>query len=305
MNRGVERRDIFLDDGDRRTFLALLARVVPRFRWRLHAYVLMPNHYHLLIETLEPTLSRGMQRLGGDYAEAFNVRRDRVGHLFGGRFKAHLIDSEAYLLEVARYIVLNPVRASFVATPHEWTWSSYHATVGAVHTPQWLTTSAILDRFDPWSRDKAASMYEEFVRARCEDKTSPWAALEGQVYLGSDAFIESVQRRIEERERSPEHPRPQRIVRCASVDEVVDALRIVTGESIGRKAPAPVRLAYAELAHTEALAPLHQIGASLGIKSSGARYLIRRAGELRGCDADFTRLLEEVRLKIRNCKLQM
>ncbi len=119
-SRGVDREDIFLDDCDRRRFLRILALAVPHFRWRLHAYVLMTNHYHLLVETVEPTLSRGMKTIGGDYAAWFNKRHRRVGHLFQGRFNAQLIDSDEYLLQVARYVVLNPVRAHMVANALEW-----------------------------------------------------------------------------------------------------------------------------------------------------------------------------------------
>ena len=110
-SRGVDRHDIFLDDHDRHHFLDLLGVTIPQFRWRLHAYVLMSNHYHLLVEMTEPTLSRGMKKIGGDYARWFNKRHRRVGHLFQGRFKAHLIDRDEYLLSVVRYIVLNPVPA--------------------------------------------------------------------------------------------------------------------------------------------------------------------------------------------------
>src|SRR5436190_398186 len=101
-NRGVERRDIYLDDRDRSAFVELLASTVETYHWRVHAYVLMTNHFHLLAETPEPTLSRGMQFLTGEYADHFNHAHGRSGHLIQGRFSSHLVEKESYLLEVSR-----------------------------------------------------------------------------------------------------------------------------------------------------------------------------------------------------------
>ena len=124
-SRGNARQRVFRDDEDRETFLATLAWVVARFRWRCHAYCLMDNHIHLLIDTPQPNLSRGMRQLNGVYTQRFNRRHRRVGHLFQGRFQAILVEKEGYLLELARYIVLNPVRAKMVKTPERYPWSSY------------------------------------------------------------------------------------------------------------------------------------------------------------------------------------
>ena len=109
-SRGNARKKIFLDDIDRDEFLATLGWVVERFGWGCHAYCLMDNHFHLLIETPKPNLSLGMRQLNGVYTQRFNRRHKRVGHLFQGRFKAILVERDSYLLELARYIVLNPVR---------------------------------------------------------------------------------------------------------------------------------------------------------------------------------------------------
>jgi REP element-mobilizing transposase RayT len=122
-SRGNAYQDVFLDDADRERFLEVLKQTVDRFNWLCHAYCLMMNHYHLLIETVDPTLSRGMRQLNGVYTQAFNRRHERVGHLFQGRYKAILVEKETYLLELSRYIVLNPVRAKMVKKPEEWEWS--------------------------------------------------------------------------------------------------------------------------------------------------------------------------------------
>lgn len=128
--RGNEKRKIFCDDSDRILLLDLLGKAVDRFGWILTAYGLMPNHFHLVMELISANLSRGMQWLNGTYAQAFNRRHDRVGHLFQGRFKAFLVDKENYMLEVLRYVVLNPVRAKMVSRPEDYAWSSHRATVG-------------------------------------------------------------------------------------------------------------------------------------------------------------------------------
>ena len=124
-SRGDRREDIFLDDEDRQMWMDVLGLVCERFNWVVHAYCQMSNHYHLLLETADGNLSAGMRHLNGLYTQRFNRRHGMVGHLFQGRYKAILIQKEAHLLELARYLVLNPVRAKMVATPDEWPWSSY------------------------------------------------------------------------------------------------------------------------------------------------------------------------------------
>jgi REP element-mobilizing transposase RayT len=302
-SRGVERRNVFADDCDRRAFLRTVAAVVRGFRWRLHAYVLMSNHFHMLVETVEPTLSRGMHKLGGTYAAFFNQRHDRVGHLFQGRFKAHLIDSETYLLRVAKYIVLNPVRAGIVARAEEWIWSSHRAAAGLASVPRWLTITEILARFDPCDPAIARKLYRQFVD-EVPSGSSPWDALVGQLYLGGEEFMDRVQRRIDERSRSEEHPRAQRIVRCATIEDVRRAVVNVTREAPAKSASPRSRTAFATLARTEALASLKEIGASLGISAEGASYLIRRSREMRREDAAFAQLIERIQLVIRNYRLQ-
>ncbi len=129
-SRGNEKKAVFKDDQDRELFLKILAEVNKRYHWFCHAYCLMDNHYHLLIETPEGNLSLGMRQLNGVYTQAFNKKRNRTGHLFQGRYKAILIQKDNHLLEACRYVVLNPVGARLVERPEDWKWSSYRATVG-------------------------------------------------------------------------------------------------------------------------------------------------------------------------------
>ena len=150
--RGNARQKIFFRDADRQLFLDVLARVVGRYGWICHAYCLMANHYHLLVETPKPNLSLGMRQLNGIYTQAFNRSHRRVGHLFQGRFKAILVEKESYLLELCRYIVLNPVRVKGNAQTGTWKWSSYRATAGLVSTPEFLTIDWVLGQFGKTER---------------------------------------------------------------------------------------------------------------------------------------------------------
>jgi putative transposase len=139
--RGNGRAAIYRDDADRALFLRTLAATIERRRWLCHAFCLMTNHYHLLLETQGPTLSRGMRDLNGIYTQAFNRRHRRPGHVFQDRFKAILVERDSHLLELCRYVVLNPVRARMVRDAADWPWSSYAATAGLAEAPAWLTTA--------------------------------------------------------------------------------------------------------------------------------------------------------------------
>ena len=200
---------MFRDDSDRERFLAVLGRTVSLFRWKLHAYVLMGNHYHLLLETPEPTLSRGMRQLNGVYTQAFNRFHRRVGHLFQGRFKAILVEKEAHLLELCRYVVLNPVRAGIVRSARGWPWSSYRATAGLTDVPEWLETAWTLDQFGR-TRAKAVEAYRRFVAEGTAGGYAPWKEVQGQIYLGSEEFRTETLRRTAAGRKGREVPRPQR-----------------------------------------------------------------------------------------------
>ncbi|OQW36990.1 MAG: addiction module toxin RelE [Nitrospira sp. SG-bin1] len=186
-SRGNARQDIVEDDHDRSLFLSLLGHVVDRYGWLCYAYCLMDNHYHLLIETPQPTLSLGMRQLNGRYTQTYNRRHARVGHLFQGRFTAILVEKEVHLLELCRYVVLNPVRAKLVPHPRQWAWSSYRATGGEMTPPPFLTTDWILGHFAQ-RVGLAQERYRAFV-AEGRGGPRPWDQLTGQIYLGSEDFI--------------------------------------------------------------------------------------------------------------------
>jgi REP element-mobilizing transposase RayT len=160
--RGVERRMIFLGDDDRKLFLALLDKVAAKYGWVIHAYCLMGNHYHLVVETPGGNISDGMRDLNGQYAAKFNRKYGRTGHLFGGRFHSTLITKGAQLLATCRYVVLNAWRAGLCPHPRNWRWSSYNATVGRRRRPRFLTVDWLLRQFSPRLRE-ARELYREFV----------------------------------------------------------------------------------------------------------------------------------------------
>lgn len=207
-SRGDGREDIYLSDADREVWLAVLGQVCMRFNWVCHAWCQMSNHYHLLIETPEANLAQGMRQLNGVYTQRFNRLHKRVGHVFQGRYKAILVERDSYLLELARYIVLNPLRAGMVKRLEAWPWSSYLATCAQTPVPEWLQTDWILAQFGR-QRARAIRNYVEFVHEGAR-LPSIWSQLQGQIYLGSDAFVTKMQIQIEKRSALDEIPRIQR-----------------------------------------------------------------------------------------------
>lgn len=210
-SRGNGRADIFLDDDDREAWLAILAQVCARFNWVCHAWCQMSNHYHLLIETPEANLSQGMRQLNGVYTQHFNRAHGRCGHVFQGRYKAILVERDSYLLELARYVVLNPMRARMVKRLEDWQWSSYPATCGLAPRPSWLQTDWILGQFGGAHNERAVAItrYVEFVHQGAR-LPSVWAQLQGQIFLGSADFVSQMQTHISQSGALKEIPRAQR-----------------------------------------------------------------------------------------------
>lgn len=206
--RGNAREAIYSDTTDRQQFLMVLQNTVHRYDWYCHAYCLMDNHYHLLIETSTPTLSKGMKYLNGTYTQYFNRQHQRVGHALQGRFKAILVQKDAYLLELARYIALNPVRAQMVRSAGEWRWSSYRATAGYEKRDACLTTEWILAGFAN-TKNVAQQRYRDFVQAG-QGQPSPWQQLKNQIYLGNDDFVHDMQRKLKPEQSLKDIPKKQK-----------------------------------------------------------------------------------------------
>lgn len=255
--RGNERQAIFRDDQDRLHFLGLLAEWVDRFHLRVHAYVLMDNHYHLLIETAEANLSQAMQWLGVSYTVWFNRRHQRVGHLFQGRYQAIHVEAESAAWEVSRYVHLNPVRvrrlglgkheqaqqtAGMSAAPDQqqvqqrvtrlrtYRWSSYRAYAGLAQKPGWLTTDAVLRLGGLGSGAQRQRKYRREVETTVRKglPESPWERLEAQVLLGGRGFVSRMRGLAKGSER--EQPELRGLRRRPGWGAVVAAVEQAKGE---------------------------------------------------------------------------
>lgn len=220
-SRGNERKKIFLDDGDRTTFLEILADYHNRYYIYIHSFVLMENHYHLILETPQGNLLKVMHGLNGHYTGYFNRKYSRNGHLFQGRYKGILVDKDSYLLQLSRYVHLNPAKAGIVDKPEQYLWSSYPSFTGKGQKYDWVEYSWILGQFGP-DEQKASKEYKIFVDAGLkEEQSSLFSDVQGQVILGDEMFLEKtrkllagkrISREIVERKKLCRVPRPEEII---------------------------------------------------------------------------------------------
>ena len=199
-SRGDRREAIYRDDLDRVAQLEVIAQAMDRFDATVLAYCLMGNHFHLVLHTREANLSRLMRHVNGVYTQHFNRRHNLAGHVFQGRFKAILVDRDAYLLALCRYVERNPVAAKLVAAAADWPWSSYRAHVCQSPTPDWLDSDGLHRHLlgksvaSAQDRRRAARSYAELVANVQQNDASFWQeALRGQVFLGDEAFVEAMQ----------------------------------------------------------------------------------------------------------------
>ena len=207
-SRGDRQENIYESDTDRNNFLRILEEVCKQYNWSVHSYCLMSNHYHLLVETPDGNLSKGMRQLNGVFTQRYNRNNNKVGHVFQGRFKGILVDGDAYLMELARYIVLNPVRAQMVRSARDWKWSSYRATVGAVPCPEWLDREWLLSSF-AMRQSAAIEKFKCFV-ADGKNQPSPWDDLKNQIFLGDEQFVERMLDHVEKDRHLQDVPKAQR-----------------------------------------------------------------------------------------------
>lgn len=282
-NRGNERRPIFFSDLDRQVFLDLLGVTVQRFGWSVTAWVLMTNHFHLVVQTPEANLSKGMQWLEGSFAGWINKRHTRSGHLFGGRFKSVLIEKAAYFSNVLRYVVLNPVAAGIVGRPEDYAWSSYRATAGLDEAPTWLDLGSALQSFGDFG-EIAHSAYRQFVLGRLGMDDSLWTNLIHGTFLGSEDWAKRIRKHVESKPRSTDHPLQQRAVGRPKIQQIVSAVCSATEtrlEVIRQVRGHPLRTLIAWLGWHEGLHTLRSIAASLRLRSEGhISNLVRRCERL-------------------------
>ncbi len=187
-SRGNAKQDIFVNDEDRIEFLEILRKARNRYNAIIYAYCLMDNHYHLLVETPDANISQLMRQLNGVYTQRYNFTHRKTGHLFQGRFKSILVQQDLYLLELCRYIVLNPVRAGMVKAAKDWPWSSYRATAHLSRKIDWVNSDWVLSNFSDNTKN-AVKQYRIFV-SEGKKNGSPWNNLNNQILLGDKPFVD-------------------------------------------------------------------------------------------------------------------
>jgi REP element-mobilizing transposase RayT len=216
LSRGNERRNIFLCDEDRTLFLDTIGECGERFEIDIFSYVLMSNHYHLLLRTHRANLSKAIQWFSGTYTRRFNNRHGRSGHLFQGRFKSILVQNDAYVLQLSCYIHRNPLRAGLVQRLADYPWSSYRAYAYRQKKPvDWLTTSLILQQFQVSNPHKA---YREKVQRYAREENRLWEDLRHGLILGSRQFVDSMRGRFLPQEPAAGVPQQLERIRCQSLN---------------------------------------------------------------------------------------
>jgi REP element-mobilizing transposase RayT len=229
-SRGNQRDKIFYDAADRERFLEILSRTKERYGFLLHAYALMDNHYHLLMETPKANLSQIMQNINTSYTVYVNRKYQRSGHLLQGRFKGIIVDKDRYLIALSRYIHLNPVRAKLVERPADYPWTSYKAFLDQKAEDSLVDTGDTLSYFSK-HRKRAVRAYREFVEAAEGKEENPFAAMEAGLLLGKGPFKAKVLRRIEKMKVDEEIPQARRLRKRVSVDAVIKACQLFYGRN--------------------------------------------------------------------------
>lgn len=219
MSRGNAGQDIFTSDDDRHLFLGLLGELSERFNLEIHAYVLMGNHYHLLLKTLDANLSRAMQWFGTSYTRKFNLNHHAGGHLFQGRFKSIIVENDAYLLRLSCYIHRNPLRAKIVERLADFPWSSYRFYAYKKKPPAWLKTSAILEQV---SGDDRHTAYRIKVQKVADEQNSIWEDVRHGLIYGSREYVSDLKSRFLANQKDAELPQHNSLFREIDVDVLVD-----------------------------------------------------------------------------------
>jgi hypothetical protein len=253
----------------------------------------MGNHYHLLVETPDMTLSRGMRQLNGVYTQYYNHRHRRSGHLFQGRFKGILVEKATHQSEMIRYVVLNPVRAKLCASAKEWRWSSYRAMAGIAKAPAWLHTDWTWQCFSRRSRAAGQAGFRAHVNGRRGEEYKPWKGLKRQIFLGNDEFINELKPLLEIETDRQEVPRTQREFALPEMNEIVRAIAARTGESAGSlvaKRGSPARAIAAYAARALGRHKLMEIAPWLGVKPWSVSHLERKGRRMVTDDAKWQRI---------------
>ncbi|MEK6656454.1 MAG: transposase [Nitrospirota bacterium] len=294
-SRGNEQQNIFKSDRDYERFLTYLETSVQRYRAIIHAYCLMNNHYHLLLETPMGNLSQIMRHINGAYTTYYNTKRQRAGHLFQGRYKAILIEADEYAEELSRYIHLNPVRAGIVGKPEEYQWSSYQYYTGKKHTHKWLTKEYILGYFGK-ETTTAQKKYIAFVNALIGKKyDNPLKETVASTILGDKGFVDEIKEKYLNNKKTDRNLPALRELKKTNIEEIIGEVEIMLGknEAISRKAGI-------YLSHRYSGRWLREIGEYFGIGESAVSQESRRFRLILDKDKKLNKKVEDIckRLKL-------
>ncbi|MBU3948142.1 MAG: transposase [Proteobacteria bacterium] len=229
LSRGNGKRDIFLSDDDRHRFLALVEELSDRFDIEVFAYVLMSNHYHLLLKTIDANLSKAMQWLGTTYTRKFNINNYESGHLFQGRYKCIIVENDAYLLRLSCYIHRNPLRAGIVERLAEYKWSSYRYYAYKQKAPDWLKTKTILNQVSQADPHKA---YRFKVQHYSDEEGSFLEDIKHGLIYGSQDFIKDIKSRFLDGRKDVELPQQNSLFRDIDIDSLLNNTSKILGLNI-------------------------------------------------------------------------
>ena len=293
-SRGNERKDIFKSNTDREKFLTYLESAVLRYRAVIHVYCLMSNHFHLLLETPAGNLSRIMQHINGAYTSYYNTRWRRSGHLFQGRFKAIIVDADAYALELSRYIHLNPVRAGIVGVPGEYQWSSYRAYTGETTASQWLYRDLVLGFFGG-TAPEAQERYSRFV---CEmaghvPKT-PLDHVVASTFLGGEEFVATIKESyLQGKKKDRDLPALKSLSEKTDIETIAASAAAQFGADTALSRQAALYLSHRYSGRT-----LAEIGRYFNIGESGVSQASRRFSKTLNKDKNLQNVLRDVIARI-------
>lgn len=293
-SRGNEKKAVFRSRRDREKFLEYLESANKRYEAVIHAYCLMDNHYHILLETTSGNLSKIMAHINGAYTNYFNIKRERSGHLFQGRYKAILVEADKYAKELTRYIHLNPVRAKIIELPEEYEWSSYGCFIGKVKTPDWLNTGFILSYFGKKLKD-AQDNYRQFVNALINQKyESPLKDVLSSSILGGQEFVNTIKEKylsgVKEDKDLPSLKLLRKSISIEKISEEVDK-KIKDEITLGRK----IKI-YLCRKHTGER--LDDIGKRFGIGGSGACKIWRKISDKMEEDRILRKIIKDLEVKL-------
>jgi len=295
-SRGNERKDIFKSRADREKFLSYLESVVLRYQAVIHVYCLMSNHFHLLLETPSGNLSAIMRHINGSYTTYYNIKRARSGHLFQGRFKALLVDADAYAKELSRYIHLNPVRAGIVKTASDYQWSSYCAYSGAAISPKWLYRDFILGYFGGVTAE-AQKRYSRFVWENEDDSEpkNPFADVVASTFLGGKEFIDKIcETWLKGKKKDRNLPALKAILGGPKIKMIVQSVESAFGAGTALSKQAALYLC-----HRYSGKALSKIGRHFGIGESGVSQASRRFSDRLDKDKDLAKKIKKLSEQIK------